>query len=187
MNEEFIESVIYVIRGHRVMLDEDLAKLYGVEVRFLNQTVKRNGERFPDDFLFQLNEQELFLRSQNVISNENEKNLRSQFAPSRDGPGGRRYLPYAFTEQGVAMLSGLLRSPQAVAVNIEIMRAFVRMRQMLRSQDKLGAEMETLKSFVLKNSQQNTAEFKRVWKAIDELSKPPENYRKIGFNLESSK
>ena len=184
MNEEFIESVIYVIRGHRVMLDEDLAGLYGVTVKRLNEQVKRNVERFPDDFVFQLSEEELSLRSHFETLKTSDKNLRSQFATSSSNYGGRRYLPYAFTEQGVAMLSGLLRSPQAVAVNIEIMRAFVRMRQVLKSQDKLSAEMETLRSFVLKNSQKNTAEFKRVWKAIDVLSEPPDDQRKIGFRLE---
>src|SRR5437588_1238774 len=112
---ERIERAILLLRDHKVMLDADLATLYAVETRVLVQAVKRNLERFPQDFMFQLDAEEVeVLRSQSVISN----------APGR---GGRRYAPYAFTEQGVAMLSTVLNSPRAIAVNIEIMRAFVRL------------------------------------------------------------
>jgi hypothetical protein len=110
-----IEKRIFVVRDRQVMLDEDLADLYGVETRVLVQQVKRNAKRFPEDFMFQLTSAEAeALRSQIVISNE--------------GRGGRRYAPYVFTEQGVAMLSGVLRSDRAIAVNIEIMRVFVELR-----------------------------------------------------------
>jgi hypothetical protein len=115
-----VEKSIQVLRGQRVLLDEDLAKLYGVETKVFNQAVKRNADRFPEDFRFQLTEEEAAsLRSQSVTSK---------------GRGGRRYLPFAFTQEGVAMLSSVLSSPRAVAVNIEIMRAFVRMREAMVSQ-----------------------------------------------------
>jgi len=125
---ERIERGILVLRGHRVMMDTDLAQLYGVETRVLIQGVKRNIERFPADFMFQLTiEEARFSRSRFVILNESEpeaeKASRSQSGTSKRGKN-IKYLPYAFTEQGVAMLSSVLRSPRAVQVNIEIMRAF---------------------------------------------------------------
>ncbi|MCI0613150.1 ORF6N domain-containing protein, partial [bacterium] len=127
-----IESRIYHIRGHKVMLDTDLGWLYGVETRALIQAVKRNTERFPEDFMFQLSQEEFdLLRSQSVISNPK-------------GRGGRRYLPYAFTEQGVAMLSSVLRSRRAVMVNVEIMRAFVHLRQILSSHAELSQKLDQL-------------------------------------------
>ncbi|MGH7165948.1 MAG: ORF6N domain-containing protein, partial [Nitrospiraceae bacterium] len=111
---------IMFIRGHKVMLDRDLAVLYRVSTKRLNEQVQRNSERFPSDFMFQLTPEEA-------------DSLRSQFATSNKGRGGRRYLPYAFTEQGVAMLSGVLKSRRAILVNVEIMRTFVRLRQILSS------------------------------------------------------
>ena len=139
---ERIEQAILFLRGQKVLLDEDLAELYGVETKVLNQAVRRNADRFPEDFMFQLTPEEF-------------ENLRSQIATSRcydpsekshDLPwGGRRTPPYAFTEQGVAMLSSVLRSSRAVQVNIEIMRAFVRLRQFLASHEELArkvAEMD---------------------------------------------
>lgn len=114
---EYIEHSIHIIRGQKVMLDADLAILYGIETRILNQAVKRNSERFPEDFMFQLSDEEWeFLRRQNGTLNQ--KSLRSQFVISKKNKGGRQFLPYAFTEQGVAMLSSVLRSPQAIKVNI---------------------------------------------------------------------
>jgi hypothetical protein len=112
-----ITGSIAIVRGHKVLLDADLAALYGVATKVLVQAVKRNTERFPDDFMLQLTAEEW-------------TDLRSQFVTSRSGYGGRRYSPYAFTEQGVAMLSSVLRSPRAIAVNIQIMRAFVQMREL---------------------------------------------------------
>jgi hypothetical protein len=117
---ERIEKAIYLIRGEKVMLDRDLAFLYGVETKVLNRAVKRNLQRFPSDFMFQLTAVEADL-------------LRCQIGTSKKGRGGRRYLAYVFTEQGVAMLSTVLNSERAVLVNIEIMRAFVKLRQMLTS------------------------------------------------------
>ena len=116
--EERVFSKIYLLRNQKVLLDEDLAVMYGVTTKLLNQAVKRNLERFPEDFMFQLTVEEV-------------SSLRSQFVTSKKGRGGRRYAPFAFTEQGVAMLSGILTSPTAIAVNIQIMRIFVKMRRMI--------------------------------------------------------
>jgi len=135
------------------MLDADLAELYGVETKALLQTVKRNLDRFPEDFAFQLTNQDL-------------SNLRSQIVTS--SWGGRRYLPYAFTEQGVAMLSSVLRSARAVQVNIEIMRTFVRLRQLLTSNVELARKLAALES-------KYDAQFKMVFDAIRALMKPPES------------
>jgi hypothetical protein len=160
---ERIERAILVLRGHKVMLDADLATLYEVETRALVQAVKRNIERFPEDFMFQLDAEEVqALRSQSVISN----------APGR---GGRRYAPYAFTEQGVAMLSTVLNSPRAIAVNIEIMRAFVRLRLLLASNKELARRLDQLEA-------KTDAKFKAVFEAIRQLMIPPEPKRRpIGF------
>ncbi len=128
---ERIERSILLVRGHKVLLDSGLADLYGVETRVLVQAVRRNRNRFPDDFMFQLTKEEF-------------ADLKSQSVMSSSGWGGRRYPPYAFTEQGVAMLSSVLRSQQAVQVNIEIMRAFVRLRQMLASHHELSLRLDEL-------------------------------------------
>ena len=167
-----IEGIIYFIRSQKVMLDRDLAMLYEVETKKLIQSVKRNSERFPDDFMFQLTKEEL-------------ENWRSQFVTSNlSSKMGLRRCPYAFTEQGVAMLSSVLHSPQAVKVNIEIMRTFIKLRHTLISNKELTGEVKALKEFVLKNSFKTDREFKRVWNAIDKLSEPPkEEVQKIGFKL----
>ncbi|HET6893458.1 MAG TPA: ORF6N domain-containing protein [Pyrinomonadaceae bacterium] len=122
LSVQLIERRIYLIRGQKVMIDFDLAELYGVPTKRLNERVSRNKKRFPEDFMFRLTKEEAeSLRSQFATSNTD---LRSQFATSKAGRGGRRYLPYVFTEQGVAMLSSVLNSEQAIEVNIAIMRAF---------------------------------------------------------------
>ncbi len=159
---ERIEHSILLIRGHKVMLDADLAALYRVETRVLIQAVKRNSRRFPPDFLFQLSAKEAeFLRSQIVIS--------------KKGRGGRRYRPYVFTEQGVAMLSSVLNSEQAVQVNIEIMRAFVRLRRMLSTNEDLARKLSALEK-------KYDAQFRVVFDAIRELMTPPKGkHRPIGF------
>jgi ORF6N domain-containing protein len=157
---ERIERAILILRGERVMLDLDIALLYGVETRTLVQAMKRNLDRFPPDFMFQLKPQEV-------------ENLRSQFVIS--SWGGRRYLPYAFTEQGVAMLSSVLRSERAVRVNIEIMRAFVRLRQVMSTQADLIRRLDELE-------QRYDAQFKGVFDALRQLMSRPEAARKrIGF------
>ena len=134
---ERIERSILLVRGHKVMLDADLAILYGVSVGRLNEAVKRNRDRFPDDFMFQLSRAEFH----NLKLQIGDPNLKSQIAISSSNWGGRRRPPYAFTEQGVAMLSGVLRSKRAAKVNIEIMRAFVRLRQLLSTHRELAQKL----------------------------------------------
>lgn len=160
---EHVTKAILLVRGEKVLLDEHLAALYGVETRALVQAVKRNPERFPADFMFQLSQEEWDdLRSQTVI-------------PSDWGWGGRRTAPYAFTEQGVAMLSSVLRSPQAVHVNIEIMRAFVRLRELLATHHDLARKLSLLE-------RKYDAQFKAVFDAIRQLMEPPvPRKRPIGF------
>jgi hypothetical protein len=170
IDADHVGQFIYMVRGHKVMLDEDLATLYAITTKILNQAVKRNIKRFPEDFAFKLNREEW-------------KNLRSQIVTS--SYGGRRYTPYAFTEHGVAMLSGILRSPMAIEVNIEIMRAFIRLRHVLASHKELSKEVIALKDFALKHSQKSDQEFRKVWKAIDKLATPiqPKEQPRIGFDL----
>lgn len=171
---ERIENKIYLIRDKKVMLDADLSNLYGVDTKVLNQAVKRNIERFPEDFMFQISEEEYAcLRSQIVTSNDE-----SQVNISKSGRGGRRYLPFAFTEQGVAMLSSVLRSKRAVSVNIQIMRAFVRLREILISHKELARKLENLEN-------KYDAQFKVVFDAIRQLMIPPQRpIRKIGFMMD---
>jgi hypothetical protein len=171
ISPEQIEEVIFLLRGHKVMLDVDLAELYGVETRTLVQAVKRNIERFPGDFTFQLTADEF----EKLRVHLDASNLRSQIVISRWG--GRRYLPYAFTEQGVAMLSSVLRSKRAVQVNIEIMRAFVRLRRIMTSHVELARQLSALE-------QKYDAQFRVVFDAIRELMAPPKTERKrIGFQV----
>jgi hypothetical protein len=164
---EVIEQRILLIRGQKVMLSTHLAELYNVETRVLNQAVKRNISRFPEDFMFQLNSTEAErLVSQNVI-------------PHKKYFGGT--LPYAFTEQGVAMLSSVLNSERAIKVNIEIMRAFVRLRRILASHADLARKLDSLEK-------KYDTQFKVVFDAIRELMKPPETKKRpIGFLVEEAK
>jgi hypothetical protein len=158
---ERIEKYIFLLRGQKVMLSTDLAELYRVEPRVLVQAVKRNIERFPEDFMFQLSKKEF-------------ANLKSQIVISSWG-GLRRATPYAFTEEGVAMLSAVLNSPRAIHVNIEIMRAFVRLRRMLASHTELARKLDAME-------RKYDAQFKVVFDAIRQLMTPPEpKNRKIGF------
>jgi hypothetical protein len=164
---ERITQAILLIRGHKVMLDADLAALYGVTTAALVQAVKRNAERFPADFMFQLTAAETV-------------RLRSQTVTSKQAHGGRRTQPYAFTEQGVAMLSSMLRSPRAIQVNVEIMRAFVRLRQLLESHAELAKKLNALEK-------KYDTKFKVVFEAIRELmTPPPSSRRKIGFRPKGS-
>jgi len=160
---ENIHQRILTIRGHRVMLDADLAELYGVPIKVFNQAVQRNAERFPEDFMFQL-------------SREEADSLRSQIVTLKTERGKhRKYLPYAFTEQGVAMLSSILRSQRAVQVNIAIMRAFVRMRRLLVSRVDLARKVDALERTY-------DAQFRVVFDAIRALMKAPKTpRRRIGF------
>lgn len=165
LDVDVVGERIREIRGQRVLLDEDPAELYGVESKVLNQAVKRKLERFPEDFMFRLTEDEYArLRSQSVTSKTR---------------GGRRYPPYAFTEQGVAMLSSVLNSPRAVRVNIEIMRAFVRLRRMLAGHEDLARKLADLE-------RKYDAQFRVVFDAIRGLmaDPAPAPRRAIGFRRE---
>lgn len=156
--QQQIENLIYTIRGIQVMLDRDLAMLYQVETRILNQAVKRNPDRFPEDFMFQLTEQEFnSLRSQNVMSNiadaENQDELRSQNVISKKKRGGTRYLPYVFTEEGVAQLSGVLKSKMASDTSVRIMRAFAAMRRFISANAGMFQRIESLERHQLETDQ----------------------------------
>ena len=160
---EQVERNILLIRGHRVMLDSDLAILYGVPTKRLNEQVMRNKKRFPSDFMFQLTAEEV-------------KRLRSQFATLKPGRGQhRKYRPYVFTEQGVAMLSSVLHSERAIQVNIAIMRAFVQLREMIGSNKGLARRLNELEK-------KYDSQFRVVFEAIRELMAEPEpKVKRIGF------
>jgi DNA-binding transcriptional MerR regulator len=162
-----VEKRIFVVRGRQVMIDEDLADLYGVETKRLVEQVKRNLERFPEDFMFQLNKEEAAA-------------LRSQIATSNAGRGGRRYAPYVFTEQGVAMLSSVLRSKRAIAVNIEIMRAFVELRRVASSYAAIEKRLEQIERRVGEHDEQ----LEQIFSALRQLiAPPPKPKQPIGFRV----
>jgi len=166
-----IEKRILTVRGRQVMLDEDLADLYGVETKRLIQQVKRNLKRFPEDFMFQL------------VKAETQA-LRSQIATSNDGRGGRRYAPYVFTEQGVAMLSGILRSDRAIAVNIAIMRAFVELRRAAAGYAALERRLDQLERDTSSKLGQHDEQLDEVFKVLRQLIAPPVRpKRAIGFRM----
>jgi hypothetical protein len=179
---------ICYVRGEKVMLDLDLAALYGVATKVLNQAVRRNQGRFPDDFMFQLTTEELLiLKSQFVTSSSQDiaaqsagKNS-SQIVTGSKRHGGRRYRPYAFTEQGVAMLSSILNSDRAVKMNIAIMRAFVKLRQALDANRELARKFKELEKRVGRHDEEIAA----VLEAIRQLMVPPEKPRRqIGFHVQ---
>jgi hypothetical protein len=158
-----VADSIYLIRGNQVVLDADLARMYGVETKALNQAVKRRQERFPKDFMFQLSSEEF-----EILKNQ---------TPSSTTWGGRRYPPYAFTELGVAMLSSVLNSTRAIQVNIAIMRTFVRLRQLLASDEKLARKLREME-------RRYDNQFRVVFDAIRQLSSPPASTsRRIGFGV----
>jgi len=166
---EKIEAMIYTIRGYKVMLDSDLAKLYAVETKRLNEQVRRNIDRFPSDFMFQLTAEEF-------------ETLKSQIATSKHGSGGKQKLPLVFTENGVAMLSGILKSKQAIQINIAIMRIFTRLRSFMAMESTLKAEVGKLKK-------ETNQLFKIVFEKLDTLEdqitpKLPQNRKKIGLKLD---
>ena len=194
LKPENLARFVFFIRSEKVMLDSDLARLYGVEARALNQAVARNRKRFPADFMFQLTPGEYeSLRSQTVISKKGgttddlsqsvmsslrrrDERLRSQIVTSKKGRGGRRFRPYAFTEQGVAMLSSVLRSSRAVEVNIAIMRTFVQLRRLMDTNRDLARKIEALEK-------KYDEQFAVVFDAIKELIALPEPPKKqIGFH-----
>lgn len=153
-----IQNIIYLIRGHKVMLDSDLAKLYGVETKRLNEQVRRNLKRFPEDFMFKLTVEEF-------------EALRSQIATSKDGKGGRRYQPFVFTENGVAMLSTVLNSEVAIEVNIAIMRVFTKLRSFYALEERMDRKVDRLEENV-------TQVFKVVFERLDNLDEVAINQKK---------
>jgi phage regulator Rha-like protein len=161
-----IESRILLVRGHRVMLDADLAQLYGVTTKRLNEQVKRNQERFPADFMFQLTAQET-------------NSLKSQSATSKRGRGGRRYRAYAFTEHGAIMAASVLNSDRAIEVSVYVVRAFVKLREILRSHKELASKLAELE----KRLEGHDEEITNLFEAIRLLMEPPDKPGKqIGFN-----
>src|ERR1700758_2888718 len=166
-----VESRILIFRHHRVILDSDLAELYGVPVKRLNEQVKRNRERFPADFMFRLNAKE-------------SEVLRSQSATSKETRGGRRYLPYAFTEHGAIMAATVLNSKRAVEMSVFVVRAFVRLREMLASNRRLAAKIDELEQRL----DTHDASIQELIEAIKELMLPePASGRRIGFQLPAGK
>jgi ORF6N domain len=167
LSVQLIERRIYLIRGQKVMVDEDLAELYEVPTKRLNQQVSRNRKRFPEDFMFRLTKTE-------------GEALRLQIATSKKGRGGRRSLPYAFTEQGVAMLSSVLNSERAIDVNITIMRAFVKLRQMLETNEELNRKFAA----VIRKLSTHDKYLKVIFDELKRLNEQPTPTRKqIGFNV----
>ena len=166
---EVLEKKIYLIRGQKVMLDSDLAELYGVPTKRLNEQVRRNITRFPSDFMF-------------MLSSEESDSLRSQIATLKIGRGQhRKYLPYVFTEQGVEMLSSVINSERAVQMNIAIMRAFVKLREILSTHKDLAHKLKQLENKIEKHD----GEIKVIFNAIRQLMTPPEpKRRQIGFHIE---
>jgi hypothetical protein len=167
ISEEIILEKIYVIRGQKVMLDKDLAEMYGVEVRVLNQAVKRNSTRFPEDFMFRIDKNEF-------------QNLKSQIVIS--SWGGARTLPYAFTEQGVAMLSSVLNSETAIQVNIQIIRLFTKMKQLILDNKDLWMKIEKIEQHLLKNDEEIKTIFDYLKKLLIQENKPrnPIGFRSPG-------
>ena len=169
VRSQMVESKIRVFRDRRVILDSDLAELYGVESKRLNEQVKRNAERFPEDFVFQL-------------STEEYGGLRSQAATSTTGRGGRRYLPYAFTEHGAIMAASVLNSPRAVEMSIFVVRAFVRMREALATSQQISAKLSELEHKL----ERHDTEIQTLIDAIKELMEPASpGQSKIGFAVPS--
>jgi len=163
-----ILNMIYEIRGYNVMLDSDLARLYEIETKTLNRAVKRNLDRFPDFFMFQLTEDEF-------------DSLRYQIGTSKEGKGGRRYLPFAFTEHGVLMLSSVLNSKKAISVNIEIMVTFIKLRQYALSQNGTDEQIAELRKLLMLYIEKNDKRVNDIIIALNNLIEKPKETKKIGF------
>jgi len=170
-----IQNLIYEVRGQKVMLDSDLAELYGVLTQRVNEAIKRNIKRFPEDFMFQLSENEW-------------KTLLSQFAIAKNNRGGRRSAPYVFTEQGVSMLSTVLNSERAIDVNIQIMRTFVKLRHIVHSQIDTNGQIIELRKLLMLHIENNDYKFsehdeaiRQIAYALNNLIEKPEETKKIGF------
>jgi diadenosine tetraphosphatase ApaH/serine/threonine PP2A family protein phosphatase len=163
--DEVIMNKIYLVRGQKVMIDRDLAELYGVETKVLKQAVRRNGSRFPADFLFEMNKKEF-------------ENWRSHFVTSKEDRQGLRYTPFCFTEQGVTMLSCVLNSERAIAVNIQIIRIFTRMREMLLTHKDILLKLEQIERRVAGHDE----DIQLIFKYLKQLLNPPQEPRpRVGF------
>ena len=170
-----IQNLIYVIRGQRVMLDSDLASLYEVETKVLNQSVKRNIERFPKDFMFQLKKEEYEVLRSQIVTSKLKAGQR----------GGRQYLPYVFTEQGVSMLSSVLKSKRAIQINVQIMRTFVKMREWAIENKEIAQRLTELEHYFIQHCKDNQSDIRELREAMDLLidrTKPS----KIGFKTSDS-
>jgi hypothetical protein len=182
-----IQNRIYEIRGERVMLDRDLAALYETETKFLNLSVKRNIKRFPKDFMFQLTKEEFeVLRLQIETLEKSDNPLRLQVETSKKGRGGIRYMPYAFTEQGVAMLSGILNSDKAINMNIAIMRAFVEIRKVFLRQNDLKEQMKEIREKLGEHDVQLNQIYDAMENLLDEKAgqRKWDDRQRIGFKKE---
>jgi hypothetical protein len=164
-----LQKMSYEIRGQKVMLDSDLARLYEIETKVLNRAVKRNIERFPDIFMFQLTEDEF-------------NSLRCQIGTSNEGKGGRRYLPYVFSEHGVLMLSSVLNSKKAISVNIEIMVTFIKMRHYVLSKSDTNEQIAELRKLLMLYIEKNDKRVNEIIYALNNLIEQPPKPKKIGFN-----
>ena len=181
-----IQNRIYEIRGERVMLDRDLAALYEIDVKVLNQAVKRNSKRFPKDFMFQLTKEEFEELRFQIETSENSGSSRSQIVTLKTGRGSNiKYLPYAFTEQGVAMLSGILNSDKAIAMNIAIMRAFVEIRRILIQENDLRTQLREIKERIDEHDTQLNAIYDALENLLDEKAaeRKWEERKRIGFKV----
>lgn len=177
--QDRITRSIYLIRNQKVMMDSDLAEMYGVETKVLNQAVKRNMDRFPEDFMFQLSNQDWEDLQLTIEEQKNRHSLRSQIVTLKNDRGRhRKYLPYVFTEQGVAMLSSVLKSKTAIQVNISIMRVFVKMREWAANYQDLIKKIDELSS----NQSEHNEHIRNIYQIIEELVRPTLTERKaIGF------
>ena len=164
-----IQNMIYEVCGHKVMLDSDLARLYEIETKALNRAVVRNIDRFPDFFMFQL-------------TNEEFNSLRCQIGTSKEGKGGRRYLPFVFTEHGVLMLSSVLNSKKAISINIEIMVTFNNLRKYALSQTDTNEQIAELRKFLMLYIEKNDIRVNDIIIALNNLIKHPQELKRIGFN-----
>ena len=181
-----IQNRIYEVRGERVILDRDLAALYEVDVKVLNQSVKRNIKRFPKDFMFQITKEELEELMFQIETSERADSSRSQFVTLKTGRGSNvKYLPYAFTEQGVAMLSGILNSDKAIAMNIAIMRAFVEIRRILIQETDLRVQINEIRERLSEHDTQLSAIYDAMENLLDEKAagRKWDERRRIGFKM----
>ncbi len=166
-----IQNMIYTIRGQRVMLDSDLAMLYEVPTHRLNEAVKRHSKRFPQDFMFQLTKSEYDF-------------LISQFAISKKGRGGRRFMPYVFTEQGVAMLSSVLNSDMAIEINVKVIRAFVQLRQYAMANVSQNQEIAELRKLLMLYIEKNDSRVNDIIRVLNNLIQAPPEHKQIGFKID---